>query len=337
MRAFYYYITLILIGFLTACSHPDDRAIQNVELDTKFIDLHLELSQLDTHDVQKSVHQLVEKHPSFIPFLMSEIAALDTTNDYSDSMVRLFFTHPDLRNLHDTVAQVFKQTDKIQKELSQLLKRIKVKDPDIQVPTELYFYSSGLHHVAFTLQDTMLGIGLDRFFGEDYWPYESMGHPTYLTRNFTIENIPLEAAKVIYHNKYGDDYEQKNFLELMITEGKMLYFIKEVLPGVGEDRILGYTPEQYKWCSENEVFIYKFFADQNLFYEKSHIKTMRYIAPNPTSMGMPEQSPGRTGAYLGFQIIKSYAKQTGKSLSEILHTPEQAQTILSKAKYKPKR
>lgn len=331
------FISIVFLFVLSSCSNAEKQDLDKVKVEVKFIDFHLETTKLDTQNLIPSILELNKKYKDFAPFFWSEIAALDTNRNYSDSMVRLFFTHKDLKALHDTVATVFANTQKQQKELTELLKFIKITDSSIQLPKEVYFYSSGLHHVAFTLQDTILGIGLDRFFGENYWPYQAMGHPAYLTKDFTIPNIPIEAAKAIYHNKYGVDYENKNFLELMIQEGELLYFLHQVLPDISDDRLMGYTIEQLRWCEENEVYIYKFFADQNLFYEKSPIKIMRYIAPNPTSMGMPAESPGRTGAYIGYQIIKNYADKTGRSAFEILHSNLDAQTILNQAKYKPKR
>lgn len=337
MKKYFIFIAIACLFILSSCSNPTNKDLDKVKVDVKFIDFHLVTAHLDTQNLISSILELNKKYKDFAPFFWSEIAALDTSRNYSDSMLQLFFFHKDLKALHDTVATVFANTQKLQSTLTRLFKFIKLTDSSIQLPKEVYFYSSGLHHVAFTLQDTILGIGLDRFFGENYWPYEAMGHPAYLTRNFTIPNIPIEAAKAIYHNKYGVDYENKNLLELMIQEGKLLYFLHQVLPDIPEDRLMGYTQEQLKWCEENEVYIYKFFADQNLFYEKSPIKTMRYIAPNPTSMGMPAESPGRTGAYIGYQIIKSFAEKTGLSPFEILHSKLDAQSILNQAKYKPKR
>lgn len=336
MRYFYVLAGICCMVWLSSCSNPEDKNIQDIKIDVSFSDLHLDLANLDTHNVPASVRHLQEKYGHFVPFFLSEIAALDTSRGYSDTMVRMFFTYKDLRNLHDTVAQVFNNTKDIRQQLTTLFKQIRAQDTSITIPKHVIFYTSGLHHVAFTYKDTILGIGLDRFFGSGFWPYEAMNYPQYVTRNLIIEHIPLEAAKTIFHNKYGISYEDKNLLDLMIQEGKMLYFLRTVLPDFSDEKILGYTPEQLKWCAENEVYIYKFFTDQDLFYEKSPIKIMRYIAPAPTSMGMPDQSPGRTGAYIGYQIIRSYAEKTGKDLYEILHT-DNAQEIFNTAKYKPKR
>ena len=92
-----------------------------------------------------------------------------------------------------------------------------------------------------------------------------------------------------------------------------------------------------EYGTTKETIDYKTFLKYIEQLKKTPIKIMRYIAPNPTSMGMPAESPGRTGAYIGYQIVKSYADKTGKSAFEILHSNLDAQTILNQAKYKPKR
>jgi len=63
----------------------------------------------------------------------------------------------------------------------------------------------------------------------------------------------------------------------------------------------------------------------------------RFINPAPFSKFYLEQidndSPGRVGRYIGWQIVKSYAEKNDVSLVELLNTP--AQTIFNNAKYKP--
>lgn len=303
----------------------------------RYHDLHLELAHLDTLKVPEALSNLEKKYGDFIPFFLTEVANMDTAGQYSDTILREFFTHKDLRALHDTVAKVFSNTGKLQEQLNQVFFKIHQIDSTLILPKDVFFYTSGLNHVAFTYKDTILGIGLDRFFGSDFWPYESRGYPSYVTRSLVIDNIPVEAAKNIYLNKYAITPEDKNLLELMVHEGKMLCFLEAIFPNKKMNELIGYTPEQWKWCEDNEVYIYKFFLDQKLLYDKSTMKTMRYIAPTPSSMGMPAESPGRTGCFIGYQILKAYLKQSGKTISEVLYENIPAQSILQTSKYKPKR
>lgn len=300
-------------------------------------DLHLELAKVDTENIPAAMRQLTDKYGKFFPFFLDEIANLDTSEDFTDTVLQEFFIHPDLRALHDTVAQVYASTKDIQGDINRMLQAVDRIDSNLTLPSEVFFYTSGLNHVAFTYADTILAVGLDRFFGSNFWPYEARGYPAYTTRTLVKENIALEAAKNIYLNKYAISPQDKTLLDLMVHEGKMLCFLEEVFPKKEMHTIIGFTREQWEWCEDNEVQIYKFFLDQKLLYEKSTMKTMRYIAPTPTSMGMPDQSPGRTGCYIGYRIVRAYLKHSGKSIAETLQENLPAQTVLQISKYKPKR
>lgn len=323
---------IFILLFLAGCSDPEVKIQPPI-----YHDVHLELASADTNNIPERLQELTAKYGAIFPFFLDEIANLDTSKGFTDTVILEFFTHPDLRALHDTVARVYANTAPIKEDITQMLDRMHVADSSLTLPKVVLFYTSGLNHVAFTYADTILGIGLDRFFGSNFWPYEARGYPSYVTETLVRDNISLEAAKNIYLNKYGISPQDKTLLDLMVHEGKLLCFLEEIFPKKEMSAIIGFSPKQWEWCEKNEVHIYKFFLDQKLLYDKSSTKTMRYIAPTPTSMGMPDQSPGRTGCYIGYQIMKAYLKQSGKTIAEVLQEDLPAQKILQISKYKPKR
>ena len=57
----------------------------------------------------------------------------------------------------------------------------------------------------------------------------------------------------------------------------------------------------------------------------------------PSATGMPPESPGNIGAWLGLQIVEAYMKQhPEKTLKELITEPIDAQRFLMESKYKPK-
>ena len=64
----------------------------------------------------------------------------------------------------------------------------------------------------------------------------------------------------------------------------------------------------------------------------------RFISPAPFSkfyLEIDNESPGRVGAWIGWQIVRSYMKNNEVSLPQLLHTS--AKEIFEKSKYKPKK
>lgn len=129
--------------------------------------------------------------------------------------------------------------------------------------------------------------------------------------------------------------DDKNLLQIMLDRGKEVYFLKKVLPGVADSLLYTISGRQMQWLNENESLIYNYFIQNNLLYETSGEKIYRYVTDAPTSAGMPAESPGNTGTFIGYKIMDAYVRQSGKTLQGLLNDTAKAQTILQIAKYKP--
>ena len=62
----------------------------------------------------------------------------------------------------------------------------------------------------------------------------------------------------------------------------------------------------------------------------------RHVNDGPMTNGMPQESPGNVGSWVGWQIVNQYMKNMGDrtDLPTLLNTP--AEEILAKSKYKPR-
>jgi uncharacterized protein YjaZ len=127
-------------------------------------------------------------------------------------------------------------------------------------------------------------------------------------------------------------------LSLMIYAGKDLYLKDKLLPELTDDVKIGYTKEQITWCQENESYMWRFFIDGNLLYDSDTKLPNRFINPAPFSkfyLEIDNQSPGRVGAWIGWQIVRSYMDNNPTSLQDMLKMD--AKQLFEKSKYKPKK
>ena len=131
-------------------------------------------------------------------------------------------------------------------------------------------------------------------------------------------------------------WDDKTLLDLMIYKGKQILFMEYMLPNSSIDKLLGYTPEQLKWCEENEAMIYNFFIQKNILYSNNWQDIARYINDGPNTAGMPETSPGNIGSWLGWKIINQYMNKNNiDDFHQIMKDKNSGQDILRKSKYKP--
>ena len=98
-------------------------------------------------------------------------------------------------------------------------------------------------------------------------------------------------------------------------------------------RLLGYTDEQAQWCQTNEAEIWRqIIARKHLFNTESML-IHKYIEPAPFVADLNQDSPGRLGRWIGYQIVERYARAKKMSAAELLATPDNAGEILTESKY----
>ena len=111
-----------------------------------------------------------------------------------------------------------------------------------------------------------------------------------------------------------------------------------MIPFVSEHDKIGYTEDQLNWAQENEWFIWNYFIGKELLYDTNAKIPSRFINPAPFSKFYLEQvdneSPGRIGQFIGWQIVKSYMDNNTVSIKSLL-TAEPLE-IFNNSKYKPK-
>jgi hypothetical protein len=124
----------------------------------------------------------------------------------------------------------------------------------------------------------------------------------------------------------------------MVYAGKELYLKDILLPEYTDAQKMGYKPEQIAWCEANEAEMWRFFIDNTLLYDTDQKLVPRFINPAPFSkfyLEIDNESPGRTGAWLGWQMVRSYMENNEVTLQKMLKTD--SKTLFEKSKYKPKK
>lgn len=315
-------------------STPDVSAIQ---IDYKAYPFYKDYATLDPQHMAAGLERLKIKYPDFLDFYLDTLNNFDFRYEYNDTnrMLYDFLTMKDFRALLDTVNIAFPDTKKYDEQLQQTFRYIKYYDSSFSLPKNIYYFVSYLHGPNVALQsEKNLGIGLDMFLGQQFFPYAQLNKSDFETIRMTPDNIPVWVARIIYEDKYPFSPENKTLLEIMVEKGKALYFIEKTTPYLKEEIKFGYSPAQMSWCKKNEALIYNFFLQNNLLFENNLQKTMRYMSDGPSSPGMPAESPGNAGSFIGWRIVKQYAERNNVPMHTLLTTTD-ARKILEGAHYKP--
>jgi uncharacterized protein YjaZ len=123
----------------------------------------------------------------------------------------------------------------------------------------------------------------------------------------------------------------------MINSGKELYLKDILLPNYSDAERIGYTEKQVKWCQENESYMWEYFVSNKLLYSTESKLPNRFINLAPFSkfyLEIDNETPGRVGQWVGWQIVRSYMQNNEVSVVQLLKADPT--DIFEKSKYKPK-
>jgi hypothetical protein len=333
---------LILVAALLGFSHCRNEAGRDVP-DVSDIDLEVQVKRfdrdlfaLDTGRLETGLDSLSRRYPLMLPLFAGNIIR-DQTNPAQSPVdaVYGFLTAPEVRRLYDTVQLVYPDLRPLEQDLTRLFRFYRYYFPDKPVP-EVVAIVSEYATDAFTYGDSLAGIGLDMFLGEDYPAYDNEIFPSYLRRQFRAEYIPVRLARALAQNLAGDVPGQR-LIDHMIHNGKILYVVDQLLPETPDSLKMGFTRDQMEGSQANEQEIWARLLAQNLLYSTDFVKFRKLVTPSPNAPIVFNEAPGEIGNWVGLQIVKAYMKRhPNTSLPELLKLPD-AQKLLEEARYKPKR
>ncbi len=341
------FFTFLLTILFTSCQTEKKKPlpdISNISVDLKFRRFEKDFFAIDTNENNflEQLSQLEEKYGDFAGIYFNRILASKDPRiapQGHEAYVKGFLTHPSIRHLYDTCMVVYDNMDDIKEDFTQTFKYFKYYFPDLPTPDVTTFVSE-YTTAAFIYGDYSLGVGLDFFLGKDYayrkYNPESPSFSNYLTHYFAKDYLVSKTIRPLVEDLAGNPRGDR-MLDIMIHNGKKLYILESLMPTKPDSIIFEVTQEQSAWLKENEGQIWNYFLSEDLLYSSDRRKIRKFIDYSPNSPGMPEEAPGRTANWLGWQIIRKYMRKFPKtSLQELINLPD-AQLLLERSKYKPKR
>jgi len=339
------YTVLMVCYFLSilisSCSDSHNQTkidVSKVTIPFQSIRFDSVLFNCDTNHLDAAIENLYQSYPEFTPTYFNSITGFANTEDKAVfiNAVHHFLTYKDYKGLMDTVRFHFPTTKSIDQELIDLFKHIRYYYPNRKLG-KVYYFVSGLNYWSAVTVDTCIGVGLDMYLGVDYPFYQSVQIPQYQINRCDKKYISINVSKAIYEDMHPFNADGKSLLELCIQRGKEMLFAEYTLPNTKPALLFGYSEKQLEWCEKNEALIWNYFTKTKLLYSTQWQEMLRYVNDGPNSTGMPPESPGNIGTWIGWKIAHQYLeKHPEMTWKEFVEKDIQAQTIILEADYRPR-
>ncbi len=318
--------------------------VESIEVsDISFVRFDRVVSQMDTSNINNAYLQTVSKYPNITDLYFKKLLNFDSSNkDSFYNSIAQFVAAPEIQELQDTIDGLYPDTKDIEDEFKQAFRFIKYYFPDYELPNVYFFQTEfGYQTILFSdLERDGVGVGLDMFLG-DIYNYKNLdptnpSFSTYLTRTYNRDHIVKKVLDMIIDELLGQS-NGKRFIDQIIHQGKKIFLLRRLLPYAADTVVTEFSQAQMDWLYKNELEMWSFFLEQDIMYETSFLKVDKYIYPSPSSPGMPKEAPGRTGSFIGWLIVESYMDRYPELTINDLLTEVDAQKLMEKSKYKPKR
>ena len=238
--------------------------------------------------------------------------------------------------LQDAVTNTFSDLSFLEKKTSNLFKYIRFYFPKTKIPRIITLTNNVDYQIKTVYSDSLLLISLDTFLGSDHPLYE--GIPYYIRKELDSKYLLSQIAEK-FASYVIPKNENRTFLSNMIYEGKKLYLQDLILPNEKDKIKIAYTQNEIEWIEENETNIWQYFIEKQILYKTDSEWVDRFLEPAPFSkfyLQLDNESPGKVGRWIGWQIVRSFQKNNPEiSLEKLIKTS--SQELFNLSKYKPKR
>ena len=124
-------------------------------------------------------------------------------------------------------------------------------------------------------------------------------------------------------------------MDNMLFRGKVMYLLSVFMPEEKPQDIMGYSAEQWKWATTNEKQVWGYIIDQKHLFSTDVLLIKKYMNDAPFTAPLSQDSPGRMGTWLGWQIVQSYMnKNPNISLTDLMKE-NNYQKMLEDSGYRP--
>ena len=318
MKKIFLFLTLTIAFLSCDKKTKEEKAVETIPVDIKVVRFDKLFFETPPSDLNK----LKTQFPYFFP----------VGND--DSVWLNKMQNPLWRELYAEVQKKYTDFEPIKKELDTLFKHIKYNFPETKTPKVITLISEMDYNNKVVYTDSLVLISLELYLGKEHKFYE---FPDYLKQNFERNQIIPDLVSGFSFQKTAPITET-NLLSQMVYFGKQLYLKDVLIPHYSDAEKIGFTSKQITWCEENESYMWRYFIEKQLLYSNEQKLNNRFINPAPFSkfyLEIDNESPGKVGIWIGWQIVRSFMKNNEVSIQEMLKM--NTKELFEKSNYKPKK
>lgn len=327
-------IMTAFLGIVACNTNPLKVNISDIDVSLKINRFDQDLYAIPLDSIEKHIPLLEEKYSDFFNLYNNKIINIGSTNQEEYiKFLHTFLTDFTIHEIYKVTNKEFDDISWLEEELITAFKHYKYYFPEQSIP-DIYTHVSGFNQSIVTAED-FVGISLDKYLGQQHDLYNAMGIPLYLRYKMEPKRIPIDVLTAWCITEFPFDDKKNNLLSHIIYNGKTMYFNNAMFPNTNDTLLIGYSLKQHEWCKDYEKDMWSYLIEHKLLFSSDLMDIKRFTEEAPFTSVLSQESPGRTGIWIGWQIVKSYMKQNPDVTLNDLMKNDNYQEILNLSKYNP--
>lgn len=334
-NSLYSFLVVILIIFASCNRNPLKVDISGIETEIEIVRFDQELFNLPMRDTLAELTTLRNEYPGFFDlFTWKVIGVGGIEEEHFPKIMGEFLTDTMILNVKTLVEDEFSDFEKTEEELIEAFKYFQYHFPEKELPA-IFTTISGFNQSVFTAEG-LIGVSLDKYLGRDCSYYKQLSTvPLYKIKNMHPQKLISDVAYAWGMTEFDERGAATTLLDHIVHQGKLMYLVDAMLPEMHDSLKIGYTAEQLFWCKNNEPQMWNFLVEKRMLYTNKRMDILRFINDAPYTTGFPTESPGRSGVWIGWQIVRQYMKKRKEvTVSELMRNTDYQQ-ILNDSGYYP--
>jgi hypothetical protein len=274
----------------------------------------------------------IDPHIDDFPLFLGDAVYTET----GQAQLYDYITDPFILEIWKDTYDVWEDISQLENELTMAFRYFRYHFPQREIP-DFFSYVSGLDfELPVKYYDNNVIIGLDMFLGRNYRNYERVGVPAFKRNRFEPYATSVEVMRVLAEDliRYNRQLPE-TYLDNMIHEGKILYFLDCMMPSVADSLKISYTSQQLDWADRNQGQAWAFYLDNEMLYSTDRQVIQKFIGAAPFTAPFSRGSAPRMGVFTGWQIVREYMRRNPDVSLMELFMEKTAREILNDSRYRP--
>jgi len=324
-----------LIILLSSCTNNNRFKIDTSKnrVEVKIHRFDKDLLSLDTTNMKVGLDSIYSRYRDFLPVFTGNILDTAATDTVAvGHLFHQFLTDSSFKPVNKKALETFKDVSDIEKKVSDAYTYIHYYFPEVKLP-DIYFFVSGFNR-SIMMNNRFIGIGTEYYLGSNYPAYKNFTYQ-YMTYNMRRECLATDLVSATLFRMFVMNSSQYRLMDNMLFRGKVMYLLSVFMPEEKPESIMGYSPEQWKWAKTNERQVWGYIIDQKHLFSTDVLLIRKYMNDAPFTAPISQESPGRFGTWLGWQIVQSYMNKNPHIKLVDLMKEDNYQKMLEESGYKP--